>query len=105
MDTIFVEGLATVVAAVIVFCGSVFFLLSLVVGARLAYFITASVTLAFLSIMGVVWSVNPLGPLPLSLGRWIAVGTFVLFLAHLVGLSRLEKRRSGGAPAQEARGR
>ncbi len=98
MDAIFVEGVAAVLAGIIVFCGSVFFLLSLVVGARLAYFITASVTLAFLSIMGVVWSVNPLGPLPLSLGRWIALGTFVVFIAHLVGLSRLEKR-GGGAPA------
>ena len=38
-------------------------LLSMVMGSRLAYFVTASVTLAFLLIMGVVWSINPLGPL------------------------------------------
>ncbi|MGH2701248.1 MAG: hypothetical protein ACRDJB_03650 [Actinomycetota bacterium] len=62
MDTIFVEGVAAVVSAVIVFCGSVWLLLTMVLGARLAYFITASVTLAFLVMMGLVWSLNPLGP-------------------------------------------
>ncbi|MGH2700177.1 MAG: hypothetical protein ACRDJ2_00205 [Actinomycetota bacterium] len=62
MDTIFVEGVAAVVSAVIVFCGSVWLLLTMVLGARLAYFITASVTLAFVVMMGLVWSLNPLGP-------------------------------------------
>lgn len=62
MDTIFLEGVGAVVSAVIVFCGSVWLLLTMVLGARLAYFITASVTLAFLVMMGIVWSLNPLGP-------------------------------------------
>jgi hypothetical protein len=63
MDLVFIEGVAAVVSAIIVFCGSVFLLLAMVMGGRLAYFVTASVTLAFLLIMGVVWSINPLGPL------------------------------------------
>ncbi|HET7482621.1 MAG TPA: hypothetical protein VFK89_07160, partial [Actinomycetota bacterium] len=42
---------------------SVFLLLSLVLGARLAYFVTASIAFAFMTIMGVVWAINPLGPL------------------------------------------
>src|SRR5918992_3475194 len=50
------------VSAMIVFVGSVFLLLALIMGARLAYFITASITLGFTLIMGVVWSINPLGP-------------------------------------------
>lgn len=62
MDTIFVEGVAAALSAVIIFCGSVWMLLTMVLGARLAYFITASVTLAFLVMMGLVWSLNPLGP-------------------------------------------
>ena len=66
MDLTFVEGVAAVVAAVIVFCGSVWLLLTLVLGGRTAYFITASVTLAFVLIMGVIWSfaspAAPLGP-------------------------------------------
>lgn len=75
MDMTFIEGVAAVVSAVIVFCGSVWLLLSMILGPRLAYFITASVTLAFLLIMGVVWSLSPLGPVgtvpewgPLAIG-------------------------------------
>lgn len=64
MDSIFIEGVAATVASVIVFCGSVFLLLAMLMGARLAYFVTASVTLAFLFIMGLIWSfTNPLTPL------------------------------------------
>jgi hypothetical protein len=62
MSTIFVTGVAVTVAGIIVFIGSIFLLLSLVLGGRLAYFVTASVTLAVLVILGVVWSINPLGP-------------------------------------------
>jgi hypothetical protein len=62
MDATFFQGMAAFVSAVLVFCGSVFLLLAMVLGARLSYFITASVTLGFLVIMGVVWSINPLGP-------------------------------------------
>ncbi|HYN35608.1 MAG TPA: hypothetical protein VEV82_01400 [Actinomycetota bacterium] len=66
MDAVFIEGSAAVLSAVIVFCGSVFFLLALLMGARLAYFITASVTLSFLLILGGIWSFSnegsPLGP-------------------------------------------
>jgi hypothetical protein len=75
MDMTFVEGIAAVVSAIIVFCGSVWLLLSMVLGPRLAYFVTASVTLGFLLIMGVVWSLSPLGPVgetpewtPLAIG-------------------------------------
>lgn len=63
MDTAFVTGMSAFVSSMIIFVGSAFLLLALVLGARLAYFITASITLAFTLIMGLVWSVNPLGPL------------------------------------------
>lgn len=63
MDSLLVEGIAATVSAIIVFCGSVWLLLALVLGPRLAYFVTASVTLGFLLLMGVVWSIGePLGP-------------------------------------------
>lgn len=66
MDSVFLEGVAATIAATIVFCGSVFLLLMFVMGARLAYLVTASVTLAFLFIMGLIWSftnpATPLGP-------------------------------------------
>jgi hypothetical protein len=62
MDEIFVTGMGATISAIVVFCGSVWLLLTLVLGARLAYFVTASVTLAFLLMMGVVWSFVQLGP-------------------------------------------
>lgn len=67
------EGYAAVISAIVIFCGSVWLLLTMVLGARLAYFITASVTLAFLVMMGVVWSINPLGPVG-DLPGWEQVG-------------------------------
>lgn len=66
MDAVFIEGMAATIASVIVFCGSVFFLLTMIMGARLAYLITASVTLGFILILGGIWSFSnegaPLGP-------------------------------------------
>lgn len=63
MDIVFLEGIAAVASAVIVFIGSVFLLLALIMGARLAYFVTAAVTLGFVFIMTLVWSQGtPLGP-------------------------------------------
>lgn len=63
MDLLFIEGVAAVVAALIVFVGSVWLLLAVIMGARLAYFVTASVTLGFIFIMTLVWSYgDPLGP-------------------------------------------
>lgn len=72
MSTEFITGASAFVSAMIVFVGSAFLLLALIVGARLAYFITASITLAFTLIMGVVWSINPLGPLG-QLPEWVPI--------------------------------
>ena len=73
MDIPFLSGMAAFVSSIIVFNGSAFLLLMLVMGARLAYLVTASITLAFLLIMGVVWSINPLGPVG-QLPEWDPVG-------------------------------
>jgi hypothetical protein len=62
VDTVFLTGVGAVVAAVVVFCGGIWMLLTMVLGARLAYFVVASITLAFVLIMSVVWSFTPLGP-------------------------------------------
>jgi hypothetical protein len=62
MDEIFVTGLGATISAVVVFCGSVWLVLTVVLGARLAYFVTASVTLAFVLMMSVIWSFVQLGP-------------------------------------------
>jgi hypothetical protein len=63
MDLIFIEGVAAVVCGFIVFVGSVWLLLAVIMGARLAYFVTASVAIGFIFIMTLVWSYGtPLGP-------------------------------------------
>lgn len=76
MDSVFVQGIVGFIAAIAVFVGGVGLLLALVLGARLAYFVTASITLGFVLIMGVVWSFGtPLGPVG-DLPSWkdVAVG-------------------------------
>jgi hypothetical protein len=75
MDVIFTVGVGAVLSGIIVFVGSVWLLLSMVLGPRLAYFVASSITLAFLLIMSVVWSVNPLGPVG-ELPSWtpVAIG-------------------------------
>jgi hypothetical protein len=75
MDVIFTVGVGAVLSGIIVFVGSVWLLLSMVLGPRLAYFVAASITLAFLLIMSVAWSVNPLGPVG-ELPSWgpVAIG-------------------------------
>ncbi|MFN2389569.1 MAG: hypothetical protein ABR575_08220 [Actinomycetota bacterium] len=63
IDAIFVVGVGATISAIVIFCGSIWLLLMMILGARLAYFVTASVTLAFLLIMALVWSYGePLGP-------------------------------------------
>jgi hypothetical protein len=76
VDATFIEGVAAVVAGIAIFCGSVFLVLTFVMGAKLAYFVTASVTLAFVLIMGLVWTFSdptaPLGPVG-EPAKWTAV--------------------------------
>jgi hypothetical protein len=62
MDSIFVTGVGSVVAGIVVFCGGIWMLLTMVLGGRLAYFVVASITTAFVLIMATVWSFTPLGP-------------------------------------------
>lgn len=73
MDTAFFTGMSAFLSAILIFVGSAFLLMSLVMGARLAYFVTASITLCFVLIMAVVWSINPLGPLGRS-PQWEPIG-------------------------------
>jgi hypothetical protein len=72
MDETFVTGVAAVAAAILVFCGSIWLLLTFVLGPRLAYFITASITLGFLLIMALVWAQVQLGPVG-QLPDWLPV--------------------------------
>jgi hypothetical protein len=73
MDLVFIEGVAVVLAAIVLFIGSAWLLLAVLMGARLAYFVTASIALAFIFIMTLVWSYGtPLGPVG-TLPKWNGV--------------------------------
>ena len=63
MDLIFIEGVAATVASFVIVNGSAWLLLAVIMGPKLAYYVTASVTLGFIFIMTLVWSYGtPLGP-------------------------------------------
>jgi len=73
MDSTFFVGSAAFFSAVIIFCGSVWLLLTMLLGPRLAYMVTASITLGFVFILGLVWSYGtPLGPVG-DLPEWLPV--------------------------------
>lgn len=56
-------GSAAFISGIIVFCGSIWLLMAVLMGPKLAYWVTATVTLAFVLIMAAVWSYgDPLGP-------------------------------------------
>lgn len=56
------KGIVAVVVAVVVFIGSVYLLLALILGARLAYFLTGSVVFGILVILSIIWFGSVLGP-------------------------------------------
>jgi hypothetical protein len=70
VDTDFFVGNAAFISAILIFCGSVWLLLAVLMGAKLAYLVSASVTLSFVLIMSLVWSYgDPLGPVG-ELPKW-----------------------------------
>jgi biotin carboxyl carrier protein len=70
---VFVIGVVGVIIAVLVFIGSVYLLLSLILGARLAYFLTGSITFGILVILSIIWFGSVLGPKgPVT--TWVPIG-------------------------------
>jgi hypothetical protein len=74
-----IEGTLVVVMAVVLFCGSVYLLLSAVFGLRMAYLVAATGLFAFMIILSAIWAfgapgtpkyLGPKGKLP----AWVAVG-------------------------------
>lgn len=67
------KGVLAVVIAVTVFIGSVWLLLSLVLGARLGYFVMASLTFGIIVILSIIWFGSKLGPKGPET-TWVAIG-------------------------------
>ncbi|MGH2812003.1 MAG: biotin/lipoyl-containing protein [Actinomycetota bacterium] len=75
MDPVFVKGVLAFIVALLVFVGSVWLLLSLIVGGRLAYLITGSLLFGIMVILSGMWTVNRLGPTgPDTTWHGLAVG-------------------------------
>ena len=68
-----VKGIIAVVIAVTIFIGSIWLLLSLVLGVRLGYFVTASVVFGIICILSVIWFGSKLGPKGVET-TWIGIG-------------------------------
>lgn len=75
MDPTFIKGLAAVATAVVVLMGSVWLLLSLILGARMGYFVTAVSFFGIMVLMSGIWIITALGPKgPETTWHPIAVG-------------------------------
>jgi hypothetical protein len=73
LDAVAVKGVVAVIVAVAVFIGSVLLLLSLVLGPRLAYFLTGSIVFGVMVILSLIWFGSKLGPKG-SETTWLAIG-------------------------------
>ncbi|MGH2724749.1 MAG: hypothetical protein ACRDI0_10905 [Actinomycetota bacterium] len=79
IDRTLIEGVAAVIAALVLFCGSVFLLLAAVFGPRMGYLVAATAFFGFMLILSALWVfgapgtprfLGPKGELP----HWVAVG-------------------------------
>ena len=72
-NAVAVKGVIAVVIAVVLFIGSVELLLSLVLGPRLAYWLTGSLVFGIIVILSVIWFGSKLGPKGPET-TWVAIG-------------------------------
>lgn len=73
MDPVFVKGVLALVISVVVFIGSVWLLVAMVLGARLGYFVTGTCLFGIIAIITALWVVISIIPIP-SLGFGAALG-------------------------------
>jgi hypothetical protein len=58
----FVKGVAITIAFIVVFVGSVWLLTSMILGAKLGYFVTGACLFAVMTLLSLIWFVTALGP-------------------------------------------
>lgn len=73
MDPVFVKGVIAFLLSLVVFVGSVWLLLSLILGVRMGYLVTATTLFGIMLILSGMWYTNKLGPKGLET-TWHAVG-------------------------------
>lgn len=75
MDPVFLKGVLAFVGSTLVFVGSIYLVLSMVLGWRMGYLVSASTFFGILTILGAMWVGNALGPKgPETTWHAIAVG-------------------------------
>lgn len=62
MDPVFVKGVLALVLSLVVFIGSVWLLLAMVLGVRMGYLVTATTLFGIMVILSGMWTANTLGP-------------------------------------------
>lgn len=70
----FVKGIAITVAFIVVFVGSVWLLTSMILGAKLGYYVTGACLFAVMTLLSLIWVVTALGPRG-EAGFWGDLGT------------------------------
>lgn len=62
MDPVFVKGVLALVLAIVVFIGSIWLLLAMILGVRMGYLVTATTLFGIMVILSGMWTANTLGP-------------------------------------------
>lgn len=62
MDPVFVKGVLALILSLVVFIGSVWLLLAMVLGVRMGYLVTATTLFGIMVILSGMWTANTLGP-------------------------------------------
>jgi hypothetical protein len=83
-EGVFVKGIAITIAFIVVFVGSVWLLTSMILGAKLGYFVTGACLFAVMTLLSLIWFVTGLGPKG-EAGFWGDLGTDTAWHSVAVG--------------------
>jgi hypothetical protein len=92
----FVKGVAITVAFIVVFVGSVWLLTSMILGAKLGYFVTGACLFAVITLLSLIWFVTALGPKGEE-GFWGDLGTETAWHPVAVGPDLKEAEAKWGS--------
>lgn len=80
----FIKGIAITIAFIVVFVGSVWLLTSMILGAKLGYFVTGACLFAVMTLLSLIWFATGLGPKG-EAGFWGDLGTDTAWHPAAVG--------------------
>lgn len=92
----FVKGIAITIAFIVVFVGSVWLLTSMILGAKLGYFVTGACLFAVMTLLSLIWFVTALGPRG-EAGFWGDLGTATAWHPVAVGPEATEVESRWGS--------